>query len=408
MKLPELDLDVKAPDAFAVLAGMMVLQVGAQMSFAREPSAIWGVASIYVFASAILLVFAGLTDIDVRRWGRPLAGLAFLSLMVGTLLIYLMVHGTTIQTDTLAFTQQGAEALLAGQSPYAPTLTLDGAWPTPLLENGYVSQYSYPIGSALFVAPFAMLAEDGGRLAVVLATAAGGAALLYHSPNWLAPLSLIGLLVGDFATWGIQDLTDPLWVAPLIGALLVWPWSRTGTDSLLWSGGLFGVAMAMKQQPWFCAPFLFIWVWRERSLRRALWFAGVVAAVFSALHIPSLLLAPEATIRGVFLPIIGVDGTMVNLGVGLAALTLSGAFPLPNDFYAALMAIAGVALLVWFWVDFERVRWLAWVAWVPILFFNYRSLANYFVVLAPIAVTILVCRADGDVLPPGGDDVAAS
>lgn len=392
MKLPEADFDLESPDAFAVLAGIFTLHIGAEMSFAREPSVLWGIASVYVFGAALLLVGAGVTSVDVREWGRPLAGLAFIALLVGITMTYLMIHGSTIKTDALAFINDAANGLLAGRSPYELTMTSGDAFPTPTLQGGKITTYSYPLGSALATAPFALLVEDGARLAVLTSTVVGGSILLWYSPHDLAPLALLSLLIGDFIAWGVNDLTDPLWVAPLLATMVVWPWSKIGPDRLSWSGVLFGIAMAMKQQPWFCAPFLFIWVWKERSLRSAVGFATITAAVFWLINLPSLVLAPVATMQGLFINLWGLEGTLVHLGVGLSALTLSGAYPIAKGAHTTLMAGVGLSMVAAYWLRFDQLKWLAWIAWAPILFFNYRSLGNYFIVVAPVAVMILICQ----------------
>jgi|GEM_PF-6148455 len=387
--LPEPDLDIEAPDTYAILAGLFVLHLGAEMSYAREPSIIWGVASIYVFASALLLIGAGVSTVDVRRWGRPLAGLAFLAIMSALGVTYLVIHGTPINTDALDFVNIAAQALLSGKSPYTISMQSGGEFPTPMVAGGHVNQYSYPVGSAVLAAPFVAIAEDGSRIAVLLMTFLAGVVLIGSAPHEVAPLALFSLLVGDFITWGVSDLTDPLWVAPLLAAVYLWPWSRAGRDSLVWSGVLFGIAMAVKQQAWFCAPFLMLWVWHERGRWGAAKYVAVVAATFGVIHLPVVAMAPEAAVVGLLTNLYGPSGTLVHLGVGLSALTLSGAYPLAKGAHTLLMGAVGIAGVVGYWLYFDQVRWLAWIAWAPLLFFNYRSLANYFIVVAPVAVMIL-------------------
>jgi len=389
------DMDVETPDAFAILAGIFTLHIGAEMAYAREPSLLWGVASVYVFATAIALVVAGVSNVDVRRWGRPLAGAAFLAIMSALGVTYLMIHGSPINTDALGFINKAAEALLVGQSPYTVSMESMGEFPTPAMEGGHINRYSYPLGSALIGAPFVAIVPDGSRVAVLVATTVAGGVLIWSASHELAPLALLSLFVGDFITWGVNDLTDPLWVAPLVFALVLWPWSQTGWDSLSWSAVAFGVAMAMKQQPWFCAPFLLLWVVHERGWRSGVGYTATVAATFGVIHLPALVLAPEALLEGLLVNLYGGGQTLVHLGVGLSALTLSGAFPIAKGAHTLLMIFAALGGLAVYWDQFEAVKWTAWLAWGPLLFFNYRSLANYFIVLAPIAVLILICRRGG-------------
>jgi len=400
-RLPEPDLDIESPDAYAVLAGLFTLHLGAEMSYAREPSLIWGIASLYVFATALALIGAGVSTVDVRRWGRPLAGAAFIAIMSALGVTYLSIHGRPINTDALDFVNIAAETLLAGKSPYVVSMQSGGEFPTPMMDGGHVNQYSYPVGSAMLAAPFVAIAEDGSRIAVLLSTAAAGTILIGSAPHDLAPLALFSLLVGDFITWGVSDLTDPLWVAPLLAAIYLWPWHRVGRDSLQWSAVLFGIAMAMKQQAWFCAPFLMLWVWHERGRWTAARYVATVAATFGLIHLPVVLMAPEAAVVGLLTNLYGPTGTLVHLGVGVSALTLSGAFPIAKGAHTALMAFVGGGFIVAYWQHFETVRWFAWLAWAPLLFFNYRSLANYFVVVAPIAVMVLIAQREREEVAAG-------
>lgn len=402
MNLPELDLDVDAPDAFCVLAAFLILHIGAEMTRAREPSLIWAVASIYVFGAAIALLVLGITTIDVEEYGRPVAVGAFLAVMSGVGVVYLMIFGTPIQTDALSFIQQASHALLSGESPYTETLNTSLHPPTPLVGGGHISTYSYPVGSALFTAPFAALTGHGARLAVLVATVGVGALLFAVTPSKWAPMALSSLTVGSFATWSVSGITDPLWVLPLAGALIAWPWSSVGPDRLGLSAVLYGIAAAMKQQPWFCSVFLFIWVWRARDLRTAITYAATAAATFLLINGWALIVTPVETVKGILVPLLGDGGgSMVHLGVGLSALTMSGGFPLSKSFHAALLVVAAVVAIAAYWRYFETLRWAAWIAWLPFLFLNYRSLMTYMIVSAPIAALIYVSRLEDSEVSAG-------
>jgi uncharacterized membrane protein len=52
--------------------------------------------------------------------------------------------------------------------------------------------------------------------------------------------------------------------------------------------------------------------------------------------------------------------------------------------------------VVLYWRRFDDVRWLAWLAFAPLLFFNYRALANYVIAAAPVAAMVLVARYGRD------------
>jgi len=393
MKLPEMDFDIDEPDAFAVLAGLFTLDVGAKMAGARAPSTIWAVASIYVFGAAILLLFAGTTSIDIRKYGRPLAGFAFLAIMVGVGVTYLMIHGTPMQTDVLFFINEGASTLLHGQSPYTASFDGQTVFPTPLMNGETVSQFSYPLGGILMTIPFAPLVPDASRVATVVATAGLGAIMIGSAPHELAPLALIGLLTSNFVTWGVNGLMGALWLLPLVGSMYYWPYSAVGRNSLRWSAVLLGVSAAVKQFPWFVGPFLLLWLGRDRDWRTAGEYAMMSVGVFTLLNLPALVMSPGAAVEGILTPLLGDGGAMVHLGVGLSALTLSGLAPVAKSVHTVLLVAVAVAYLAAYW-RFEQLRWTAWIAWTPILFVNYRSLMTYFVAAAPVAVYALICRGD--------------
>jgi len=267
------------------------------------------------------------------------------------------------------------------------------SFPTPLINGGTVSRFSYPMGSIWATVPFAPLVPDPTRVAVIIATAITGGIMLLSAPHGLAPLALLALVSGEYVTWGVSALTDPLYVAPLIASIYYWPWGNVGTPNLKKSGLFFGLATAMKQQPWFCAPFLFIWIWKDRDLRSALSFGTIASAVFGLVNLPGVLLSPVATLKGVFTPLIGDGGTMVHLGVGLATLTTSGTFPIAKSAHSLLMILMAVCYLMLYW-RYERLRWTAWIAWVPLLFVNYRSLLSYIIPAVVVIGYIYIARAD--------------
>jgi hypothetical protein len=111
---------------------------------------------------------------------------------------------------------------------------------------------------------------------------------------------------------------------------------------------------------------------------------------------PATRRKPEAVPGGLFTNLWGPDSQLVHPSTGLSALTSSGALFVPKAVHTVLLACAGFTGVVLYWRRFESVRWLRWLAFAPLLFFNYRSLANVFIAAAPVATMVPVARYGRD------------
>jgi len=78
-------------------------------------------------------------------------------------------------------------------------------------------------------------------------------------------------------------------------------------------------------------------------------------------------------------------------------LVYGGYVHLPRLFFTAATAIAAVAMLVLYWLNFDRLKLLAWIAPPFILFFAWRSLYSYFVFFIPVAYYAVLLKVKGRV-----------
>ena len=308
-------------------------------------------------------------------------------------------------TDSAAFDQAAARALLHGADPYvasmssvAHLLSVPSHFWTYTVNGGHVTHFSYPAGSFLLSLPATALgvhmAVDWTDLVAWLATIVLLFALLPASLRWLAALvGLTPFFVGSFTSGG----TDAMYLPFLV--LAVWRWDRYGRDRepgpARWIGPIaLGVACAIKQTPWFAVPMLVTGLFLEARLRGGaasrlcLRYLLTVLGVFAVVNLPFLAWHPGAWWHGTLIPL---TGGLVADGQGLVTLAthgLTGGVNLAMLSLAAALAMIGcVAAFVAWYPQLKRI-WPLLLA-IP-FFFSPRSLSSYLVDLFPIALVAAV------------------
>jgi len=312
-------------------------------------------------------------------------------------------------TDSAAFDQVAARALLHGHDPYTTSMApaaalIKSPWEywTYTVGGGHVTHASYPAGSflldwAAMVVGFHHQVADWVDLVAWLVTAVLLYVLVPVALRWVAVLVfLTPLFTGMFANGG----TDALFIPFLVVA--VWRWDRFGTGRSAglasWIGPVaLGLACAVKQTPWFCVPFLVVGVWLEARRRGvgpwpvAARYAGTVAAVFVVVDLPFILWSPSAWASGTLLPF---AQPLVADGQGLVTLAIHG---LTGGVVLSLLTVAGLlaylALLAAYAVWFPRLK-RVWLLALPLaLFVPARSLSSYLLDLFPAALVAAITVA---------------
>ncbi len=367
----------------------------------------WSSASA---ALAPLMVLAGIAGIaacwivkDPR--GRFIQGAALIATLVAVVIPQAAVINTRIfyTTDSAAFDQIAGRALLRGRDPYVESMTaaartllkVPALFWTDTVAGGHVAHFSYPAGSFLLEVPamllgFHHMVVDWNDLIFWMVTVVLLFVLLPASLRWVAALvALIPTLVGGFSS----GETDALFLPFLV--LAVWRWDRFGqersTGAARWIGPVaLGLACAIKQEPWFCVPFLTVGIYLEAQRRErpalplAIRYLATVVAVFAAVNMPFAVWQPSAWVHGTFLPL---TGGLVADGQGIVTLAIHGVVSGANltmlTFAAALAWVAGLmAFLLWY-AELKRV----WMMLVILPFFLApRSLSSYMVDLVPVVV----------------------
>lgn len=362
------------------------------------PSVVLVLLCTYLFAFALL--YAALADVDMAVWNPR-----FATGVVGILLLMFALSYTThlassyIGTDAMLFTRYAVDLVLSGQNPYTHSMEsafqqypIDKRFVTYRIDGEIVTTFSYPALAFLAFVPQALLGIPNLNLTTVTVLLATLVFLVYESPTEfvLAPFVLM-FVDPNLTLFSFGGVFDILWVFLLLLGMKYW------TRGDLRLAAIFvGLAFAVKQIPWFVAPFLAVWLYAESETyrgfaERARTCIAYGLGAFLLPNLPFIVLSPVAWLKSVFTPVAG-SVPMVKQGIGLTMLTSSGLLQLPKSFYTLLLlGVLGVALVAYF-VYFERLRWVAWVVPMAILWVNYRSLQNYFIFFVPIAYYAVLCR----------------
>ncbi|MDP9729556.1 hypothetical protein [Alicyclobacillus tolerans] len=191
-------------------------------------------------------------------------------------------------------------------------------------------------------------------------------------------------------------ITDALMIPFLI--LTAFGWDRFAKEfkRTWWVPISFGLAMSIKQTPWFIAPFLVISLYiecqklgysRNKSIKILLLYIVLAFISFIVPNIVFIFLNPAAWIRGILTPLFS---NIVPSGQGIVAFSVFNHFGGGNLSllsYGSLLIYLG--LLVVYTLHYPKFK--PWTFFIPsILFlFTTRSFASYFADLLPVVLVSL-------------------
>lgn len=367
--------------------------------------------------AATLLITAFLSKRPNSTRTQTWIAVILLAAIASSVAFEIEIGNLSYGTDAIAFAHSSGELLLEGENPYAvegrsvdsvidrfgvPEISV-----TRLTSGGPVDRLvSYPAGHVLiFTGAIAVGLEDL-RWAVLFIEVIGlGMIWWVLSPvgRLFVPFALLleSNLPVFFTSGGV---TDWLWVVPLISTAFYLHRGRLG-----YAGVALGIACAMKQQPWFLAPFALIWVYKklaghdDRATRREgmAAFVGGTAAGFIVLNIPFILWSPTDWIRGLLHPALG---GLVPDGQGLSVLTSRGILPIPGEFYTVLLGLLFVLALWAYTKWFSRLQDLLWVVPPALFLVSLRSFHSYFIYWLPLVLLWLDLRVNQLDDQPWGTD----
>ncbi|MCY0880738.1 MAG: hypothetical protein OWS74_01985, partial [Firmicutes bacterium] len=414
--LPQLSTDRE----YVAIAGL-VLSALFVISWSFQ---VWAVSATVIPAlvplslATVIVGFLGMMMAPVQRLNRLAS---FLLLLSSVALFIAWVHLQTTAsfaytTDELSFDQYAAQLFMHGVDPYgvnlSPSLQLFGAQPTGFtftISGQHVSYLSYPDLSFLLYVPWLLFGVHA-QMAVYADAAFWALAMVllwFLLPPRFRFLSIIFFAFSRYVSYVVGGVTGSLYLPFLIVAL--WRWDRFGDpeerSAARFIGPIMlGLAMAVKQTPWFVAPFVFVAMiresmaagekWYRRALSYTLWAGGT----FFAVNLPFIVWHPGAWLHGILLPI---TAHAVGDGQGLIALLIYNHVGSGNlSAFTNVGAVLTVLLVSITFLFYERVKRI-WPAFIPFLFFwPDRAFSSYMVDLIPALVLAMLTARSGENIAP--------
>lgn len=360
-----------------------------------NPQVVWFCVLIYL--AAFFLLALTFTTPDLASKLRDVIPISLMAVSLASAYVMFQIsYKGAYRTDALAFTHYAADLFLSkGLNPYPVDLqealhrfAVDPIYITFTPSGDITTALAYPSLHFLIFVPFISLGLNDMRWVLLLFEAVTVATLYMKSPRELKPIILLPIFISaDLAIdFNAGAVTDFLWVLPMV-------WTAFHMKDPFRGGVFYGIACAIKQEPWIVAPFLLI---RMLNLRKGsltvrmcdvLKFAGATLISFV---IPNLLFVvkdPIAWFSGVFTP---ASGALVVLSQGLSMLTQSGIAPLPPAFYLATAIVIFLTLVANYLVYFDKMRHSIWLLPALTMWFSYRALQNYFMYWIPVMVAELL------------------
>lgn len=342
------------------------------------------------------------------RWSVWLIVTALAFVLLNHVLKYIADEyrgGGPFLLDTYLYMEYAAQVLRAGGNPYLhETIDMFRAFrvhqdvTTLLLRGDVYSGVPYPPLSFLSLIPFHWLGIQS-NMSYLLFFALSMLVLFLNSPAWLRPVIVLPFFVNPFfIQLAIGGLNDIAWVFLVMMMIVHW---RRLTLSAVW----FGLACAMKQQPWILAPFLLIRLWHESRALPLHWrllrwvrFGGISAAVFLLINLPFALMNFDGWFRGLMDNF--SDGIMI-LGTGLSRLTEANVVMIPKTAYTVLTVLSLLVTLWMYWRYHDDWKEAIWMLPGIVFFFGYRSLPHYWILLAlPLLLAVVKYLPDLSVSTP--------
>jgi uncharacterized membrane protein len=382
---------------------------------------LFGAVDSYPWTSAVLLVVglwglatvacSWLTSLPLARH-RALRRAAATGTLVVTLAAFASWSYVQVRqapaygTDEIAFDQYAATLAVHGENPYAhsmaPSFTKYQVSPngyTFQLDGRPITSLSYPALAFEIYMPF-LAAGWSTQLAVVINVIAWMVAILLLFallPRRLKPMGIVIGSLSVYVGYAVGGVTDAIFVPLLIGAAVAWNRFGTRAGPRSWLGPvLLGLAMAVKQTPWFVLPFVVTGIILERratsgtktGVGSGLKYLAIAVGAFVLPNLPFIAASPAKWLGGVFTPMFGHAVPAGQGAVGLSLFLGLGGGSLSA--YSVTAALLFVALWLAYTLTYPLLRPWAFFAPSLVLFFSARSFGSYLVTLVPAALVAVV------------------
>lgn len=337
--------------------------------------------SAYSGTYAVTAVSVAASAAVIAAWTAKKQQAGFASLMALVVLFSWLHLSQTgqFQTDEIFLDYYASHLALRGIDPYTANIAqslvvqhVPLADLTPLLSGGFFSGMDYPALSFLVMLPFDIVHADAG--VVPLTFFLVSLVLVYmvawkREGAWAGALA-VAMILMDF---GLVSLAsngdmDTVWVFFLLLSEILM------ARSTLASGVSYGLSVAAKQIPLLVAPFMLVYLVRQRGWRSAAIFALSSVLSFMAIDLPYIAASPASFLSEVARP---ETGALIWIGQGPSLISFTGIYLLSKGYFTMLMAVLEALLAILYAVDFRRLALSFPVFPILVMFFNYRLLFNY-------------------------------
>ena len=395
--------------ALWTLAGLILvmwaLRLSGSMTMFPDVGPIAVLAGIWGLGVAVV---AWLPGHPPGAWRWAAWATALVVLLAFAVWAFLQLYGSAgYGTDEIAFDQYAAHLFIHGLDPYrysmAPAMMRYHVSPdgfTYKLNGQAVTSLSYPaLAFLVYVIPVLLgWGSQAANIVDIGAWVAATALLFWAVPRGMRPLALVLGSLSVYISYAAGGVTDAVFVPLLMGAVVGWDKAAQSRGWRSWrSPLLMGLAMAVKQTPWFVMAFLLAGIFLERRRTGGDWRQALgdssryLAISLFAFLVPNLwfiLTGPRVWIHGVLAPF---GGHVVPAGQGLVGLSIAAGIG-GGSLFAYTEAAVAVLLLLG---ALEVATWPALRAplvLLPsvVLFFATRSFGSYLVELLPAALAAAV------------------
>jgi uncharacterized membrane protein len=325
------------------------------------------------------------------EWAVLLVSIAAAITLSATTLYFSPAYGT----DEIAFVQYAAQLVTHGVNPYghdlAPALDqfhVPIKYATYTLDGRVSSELAYPDLAFLFTVPLLLVgivsqAAIIVNVAFLIVTLVVGFVVFPRAWRMLIVVLCLGIpILYSFTIGGVNDV---IYFPFLMIAAAGWDryHTRLGWRMFL-APAMFGLACAVKQLPWFIAPFLVTGIFmearaegsRKKGAVACARFVLVAALTFFVVNLPFIVWNPGSWVRGVFLPL---TQHSIPYGQGLVDLSIyyhlgGGRVDLYTD--GAMFLLIGIWVL--YVAYYRHLRFATFVLPTLFLYFATRSLDGYF------------------------------
>lgn len=347
----------------------------------RQPFSLALVIVSYLLAFG-LLVAAALRALPYRVvWIIPALLLFALFGLARNRDVNQMQNTSLATSDVYLVSDYSANLVRLGQNPYLFDLgdayrvyRASSTLQTPTSDGDFIGKMVYPALAFLLFVPFQVLGIPT-NLIFALFYWLTLLVMFMGAPRLVRPVILLPLLIEPrYALYGLGGVSDTVWAFLICLMIVSW---RNRSLSAVW----FGLACALKQQPWLLVPFLAIRLLRdsdeeERTFRLldALQFFLIAGGVFALVNLPYIVWDFPAWLAGSVSPFFD---RMITLGQGLSSLTTEGVVFIPRSMYTIYMLLGYAACIFVYWRHTHSLKSLIWLFPGLVLWLGQRSLSSY-------------------------------